>query len=334
MVSAAKSRLNYYEMLGVSPTAASDAITSAFSKATNVLRPHVFGGITELCVAYETLRDPVRRRAYDASIGLAPKPTLPPPSRPASAHFMVRPVAAAVAPPRSPSQAPEPPSPAARVEPQPARPEVPLFTTELPGPSEGVSPIEWKRSGAILGGLIAAAVLVGGIGGWWSVSEANPDPAAPAESIGRAPKPKAPTVISSNARQESALYKATERFESPRHVITTQSRAKPVDRRAHLAASQAEAELIQPPSDLADQPAITPLAPATDSVPVESAALPLPHKTVARTIDRIGYSCGNVASASPVEGAAGVFTITCTSGQSFQARPVRGRYRFKRLARD
>ena len=59
--------------------------------------------------------------------------------------------------------------------------------------------------------------------------------------------------------------------------------------------------------------------------------MPLPNKTVARTIDRIGYSCGNVASALLVEGAAGVFTVTCTSGQSFQARPVNGRYRFKRL---
>ena len=60
--------------------------------------------------------------------------------------------------------------------------------------------------------------------------------------------------------------------------------------------------------------------------------MPLPNKVVARTIERIGYACGEVASTTPVEGAgSGVFTVTCTSGQSYQARPVRGRYRFRRL---
>jgi hypothetical protein len=55
---------------------------------------------------------------------------------------------------------------------------------------------------------------------------------------------------------------------------------------------------------------------------------------VARTIDRIGYSCGGVASTSPVEGEApGVFKVTCTSGQSYQAKPVNGRYRFRRLGK-
>src|SRR5690349_19382302 len=109
MIAAGKTRLNYYEMLGVTPSASGDSIAKAFSEATSVLRPHVFGGITELCVAYETLRDPVRRRAYDASIGLTPKPKASPVSRPASAHFMARPAATAISPAHPPIETPQPP---------------------------------------------------------------------------------------------------------------------------------------------------------------------------------------------------------------------------------
>jgi hypothetical protein len=75
-------------------------------------------------------------------------------------------------------------------------------------------------------------------------------------------------------------------------------------------------------------PLVTDSAPAT----VTAASMPLSDTTVARTIQRIGYSCGKVASTTAGE-SAGVFTVTCTSGQSFQARPVRGRYHFRRLGR-
>jgi hypothetical protein len=60
------------------------------------------------------------------------------------------------------------------------------------------------------------------------------------------------------------------------------------------------------------------------------AAMPLPDSVVARTIGRIGYACGEVASTTAVDGAPGVFKITCTSGHSYRAAPVRGRYHFKR----
>jgi hypothetical protein len=59
--------------------------------------------------------------------------------------------------------------------------------------------------------------------------------------------------------------------------------------------------------------------------------MPLPKPTIARTLHRIGYSCGSVASTSAVDGQAGVFTVTCTSGQSYRASPQHGRYRFKKL---
>ena len=72
--------------------------------------------------------------------------------------------------------------------------------------------------------------------------------------------------------------------------------------------------------------------PADSTIVTAAAAnLPLPNATVARTIERIGYSCGRIAASEPVDGAAaGVFKITCTSGDSYQATPVRGRYHFRR----
>jgi hypothetical protein len=74
-----------------------------------------------------------------------------------------------------------------------------------------------------------------------------------------------------------------------------------------------------------DQVVSDPLAPK----PVE-ANMPLPNKVIARTIERIGYSCGSVSSTSAVEGASGVYNVTCSSGQSYQATPVHGRYRFRK----
>ena len=59
--------------------------------------------------------------------------------------------------------------------------------------------------------------------------------------------------------------------------------------------------------------------------------MPLPDRVIARTIHRIGYSCGQVASTDPIGPDAGVFKVTCTSGHSYRAQPVRGHYRFKRL---
>jgi murein DD-endopeptidase MepM/ murein hydrolase activator NlpD len=85
-------------------------------------------------------------------------------------------------------------------------------------------------------------------------------------------------------------------------------------------------------SEPAAPDAVTAEQPSSEPAPVETAtAMPLPNATIARTIDRIGYSCGKVASTSAIEGAHGAFTVTCTSGQSYRAAPVGGRYRFHRL---
>ena len=55
---------------------------------------------------------------------------------------------------------------------------------------------------------------------------------------------------------------------------------------------------------------------------------------MARTIERIGYACGSVASAAAVDGSAGVFKLYLgSSGHSYQASPVKGRYHFRRLGK-
>jgi hypothetical protein len=66
------------------------------------------------------------------------------------------------------------------------------------------------------------------------------------------------------------------------------------------------------------------------AAPVAAANLPLPSAVIARTLERIGYACGEIASAS-AGNTPGAYKITCTSGQSYQAKPVHGRYRFRRL---
>lgn len=77
-----------------------------------------------------------------------------------------------------------------------------------------------------------------------------------------------------------------------------------------------------------------PAGPAVETrqqAPALPAKLPLPNTLVARTIERIGYACGAVASATALEGdEPGMYKVTCTSGQSYQARPVHGRYHFRR----
>ena len=62
------------EILGVTPAATNDEIRRAFAREISALRPRAFGGVGEVGVAYETLRHPDRRKAYDASIGIRPEP--------------------------------------------------------------------------------------------------------------------------------------------------------------------------------------------------------------------------------------------------------------------
>ncbi|MFI6207392.1 J domain-containing protein [Streptomyces sp. NPDC051041] len=74
-----------YAVLGVTPSASAEAITSAFRRRVRELRPDTrvdavtaerFGRVR---AAYETLRDPVLRAAYDRE--RAPAPAAPRPVR-------------------------------------------------------------------------------------------------------------------------------------------------------------------------------------------------------------------------------------------------------------
>ena len=80
MVSTVRSRPNHYEVLGLTPAASSDGIEQAFAK--ELLRPRPFGSLAEVTIAYETLRDRIKREAYDISIGVKPKPASPSPDGP------------------------------------------------------------------------------------------------------------------------------------------------------------------------------------------------------------------------------------------------------------
>lgn len=386
MDSTVKARPNHYETLGLKPTATSAEIDQAFTRELH--RPRAFGGVAHLSIAYETLRDPAKRRAYDASIGIK----LEPQPQPAVGHWLTaRAVAAPVRvrrapadPVMRPSEPLPPPAPQVKVEaePQPAaeprlpsflaaslreparseprhdissaprrqaetfRPhpeikpvgEIPLRYADEPGDFETEEgSIPWKRTAIGVGALVAAVGLFGAWAGW----EAGNDIEAQAPQ--RAVKVALPPA---KARETSAEVAAAPAPRIERNVLPGRPE------RPHVASSQTE-RLAAPPSATAapeQQPsefarvaqspgldtaieALAAEAPAPAPRPV-AVNLGLPNRVIARTIERIGYSCGQVASTTAVESAPGIFKVTCTSGSSYQARPVGGRYRFRRWGRQ
>jgi protein TonB len=75
-----KSRRNHYEILGLKPGATDDEIAAAFATESRkiiqnprVNEPDVREKARRVRTAHQTLRDPVKRAAYDASIGVAAK---------------------------------------------------------------------------------------------------------------------------------------------------------------------------------------------------------------------------------------------------------------------
>jgi hypothetical protein len=95
-----------------------------------------------------------------------------------------------------------------------------------------------------------------------------------------------------------------------------------------------ESAISQPEASPGVDPPVEQASAETPATEAVAASLPLPKSVIARTIDRIGYACGSVASATAVDGTEGVYRINCTSGQSYQASPVHGRYHFRRLGRQ
>jgi hypothetical protein len=141
--------------------------------------------------------------------------------------------------------------------------------------------------------------------------------------------PKAPS-----ARQQVPVETAAQTVETP----STDSAAVDAQQSAQPATQQAAADPLAPAATEASvQPASDSTA-ANDAAQAASATatklaatMPLANAAIANTIRRIGYSCGSVASTEAVDGASGVFKVTCSSGDSYQATPLHGRYHFRRL---
>ena len=347
MSSQVKMRPSHYDVLGLKPSANAAEIARAFAREMS--RPRAFGTIADVSIAYETLRNPDKRRGYDESIGLGRvRPAEPrPKSLWAGSPYMLR-AAAHAAEPMVPERAAAPVAPppaeprpfiAARLE-ELARPE-PLRRPEpeqpQPGPQAVAGPDEqaaddsdeaspsWRRIALPVGGVVAAVALLGAWAGWRSDSGAARQPAeaavmlsppttftvddaAAGKLLDKAAKPS-PAIAAPPANRHRAAASAAR----PR---TVRSRLSDIDKQLAPTAIEAAA-----PSEAASD------APAPNAV---AASMPLPNAVVARTINRIGYPCGQVASTSASDGP-GAFTVTCTSGHSYRAAPVRGRYHFRKL---
>lgn len=366
MDSAVRPRPNFYELLGVKPTASTEEIQRAFAREVGLSRPRAFGGVALLGLAFETLRNPAKRAAYDESIGLRREP--PPPPKPyVTSTVFFRPTftygaSLPIAPPQDPEPdrpkaAPEAPLPAflaaprpgpaaaeprgksaaAHFEPKPA-PARPRIALPPVGPLADWEPgsFQWNRPVVLAGGLLLAVAILGG----WAGSQAGRDAqaAAPTGTV-TAALPKAATPSAPDKASAGEPLAAEASAPPPRRWRTSPARtnrslhapvavaagdgppeAAPSEQGTFAQQSIAQAGEAQPA--LVDAP-----APAASA---STASLPLPERTVARTISRIGYSCGTITS-TVASGTPGVFTVTCSSGQSFQARPVGGRYRFRRL---
>lgn len=394
MASSVGSRPTHYDTLGLKPTASRQEIADAFARAMGMFGAHPLADAARIGAAFEVLRDPERRRAYDEAMGLRAKPKPQPQPRPVFSTYASqwngtgfigsawKPAGAASTPGPAPAPAPaeEPrrtpePAPALQAE-TPGEPRVasfiaeslrdiarpavaetpaetkpaqkpaprlepvpeakreripPVHFDELPwargevddAPDAGEPrPIEWKRIGMVAGGLVLGAGLIGALAGSW----VKDDVQAQAEPAVSTELPAAKSAVAAPASAAPVMAQAAQ--------PEPQVRAAPVRRAVPAPKPRVEQQVAQaqplevPAADVAEasaQLAADPLAPQPVAVP-----MPLPNAVVARTIERIGYSCGEVASTSPM-GGDGMFKVTCTSGQSYRAAPVHGRYRFKRL---
>lgn len=351
MVSTVKTRPNHYELLGIDAAATTDQIAKAFAKLLSEPRP--FGSLAEVTVAYETLRDPTKRKAYDSSLGLnaAPKPALSLAGRLEAAQFMgaraTRPARIDLAPTSAPAvrmtpqPRPEPilepkkavPAIAVREEPldPPVRETLPVRQPEQSAPvleprfhDAGESSINWRLP-AIAAGALVLAVAIGAWTGW----EAGNDNETVTVKV-----PKAKPLTPANQPATAAAMADTLLAAPSPSVARATAAARPARTRPPLQITlpeKQEAEvtmLEQKQRELETEQA----AVESSAAPVTAAKLPLPDAVIARTIGRIGYPCGQVASAAAVDGSPGIFTVTCTSGHSYRASPVRGRYHFRRVA--
>lgn len=382
MVSPVRARNNHYETLQVSPNATTDEIVAAFASHMRSarMRPDIsVVRLAELSVAYETLRDPAKRRTYDDSIGLkrepAPASPNPPfigapviarlnriaerspnaPLRPEPEEVQPEPrvaafIAASLREGADISQ-PREPGPISRDEPSPQ------FKSAIEPPSAPVGEsleieegrVRIGRTGATLAaGMIGVAILAFAA----ALPDRNPDrlPTEVAQSEPGLTVP-VPPVATNRDSFIASQHSATMNVASASPRLQTRSARTAPERKAPKAiwlavkdqqpaaaiSDQGEGqslptEAVAEQSSKAPSAGEIPTASTADSAPVSAAVatLPLTNATIARTIERIGYGCGRVVSATGIEGTSGAFNITCSSGDTYRAAPVRGRYHFRR----
>jgi curved DNA-binding protein CbpA len=388
MASSVKARPNHYEVLGLSPTASQDEISQAFAKEMGMFGARPVTAAAQIGLAFEVLRDPVKRQAYDSSLGLTPKPeqrpwTMAEQERGATGFIGWGSTAAAdrvtfddlprrIAEPEPRSQAEPTPEqrlasiaaslreladrdvskvpPETDIRPAPERqpraemqprPEMrseakldlkPLLTTDRPQ-KEGLRvaehhPADWRRPAIAVGALVAVAGLAGALGGI-SVKNTEDQVTVPLPS----PKPQPAITAPAPATVAVAPETQNERPLRPEIQAAQTRRIASPQRLTPAVEQQVEDQTVENPP-VESQPGVAasdPLAPEPQTAQPIPASLPLPNAVIARTIERIGYACGEVSSAVAIEGAApGTFKVTCSSGHTYQAKPVHGRYRFKR----
>ena len=364
MATQAKLLSNHYDALGLSPKASQDEIATAFAAALSKLAAQPMVAKLHLYEAFGILRQPEKRKAYDRSIGLVAEPvqtTFVVPSRGAfsfavaakqteveqrpndveAVELLQPPVAVSEpveAAEREPSQAPA----AAR---DPDEDELHQLVERIraDGRAEKAAlqhsrrqPQDWRRLGIAAGALIVGAGLVGGIAGVSATGPSSPEEDASVSTS--LPTPSAYLKGSAPSRDFDAEAEAQVRAENEAAARRVAALDRKVDRLIIPPELQAEtpkpaalvANAKPEPAATATAAAVDPLAPEPETPPAVAARMPLPNATIARTIEKIGYPCGNVSSIAPVDAGGGVFKVSCSSGHASRAAPTAGRYRFKK----
>lgn len=164
-------RPNHYETLGVPPSANDEEIRQAFAKMMTLYAARPLGATAQVIGAYETLKDPERRRNHDRSLGLfeEPKPAQPAFSIPrawqpfaVSVHTQLMDEA-----PRTMAREPDPRAVAPLRKEQ--RRSEPLIQQVLAARREASDPVDypsqWKGPALTLGGLVLGAGVLGAMAG-------------------------------------------------------------------------------------------------------------------------------------------------------------------------
>lgn len=311
-------RNNYYETLGLKPTASDQEIRDGFARAMRL--PHLPAGVSEIGIAFDTLSNRAKRRAYDVVLGLESAPY--PPMRPLTFSLRSSAQFAGFETASLPQARPTASTVVKRdyegVSPDLAIPK--FLATGLDRKSYALAKkqrvIDWKYPTFALSSAILGVVLIGA----WAGAHAEDTQQKALGSTLTVAVPPAKASSDALVAPPSSTSSAEPEFISPALIERAHERIRARASARHVVTSGMPAS--QAPwngEDMAQQPKAL------------EAKLLLPNATIVQTIERIGYACGAVASATAV-GAdqPGAFKVTCTSGQSYQARPLHGRYHFRR----